>query len=252
MRTKRKKKRIPVMDKNPTMAEWPMRIWKMEEIPEVFEKQAKESMKGSFEEYHMVYTPIRRTAPDSFEYMFGYGKGEIFYLKNEYDEEMEKTVISCSQIEEIYTQRELLNAKIIVKYKKDAPGTEVETLEFPYIPSVYYLFDPFLNWMLGLDLEFVPAFAEREHPRPEKLYKESPVMYNYAVAAYRLGDRIEDYKYTSEQHRHRWMPWKKILEEWLEVPMSRGTFTLHSLEYLTECGYLNLKKKNAAVQLEKQ
>lgn len=48
------------------------------------------------------------------------------------------------------------------------------------------------------------------------------------------------------------MPWKKVLEEWLEVPMSRGTFTLHSLEYLTECGYLELRNKNAAVQLKKQ
>ena len=83
--------------------------------------------------------------------------------------------------------------------------------------------------MLGLEREFVPALAEQEHPRPEKLYQESPVMYNYVLAAYRLGDCIGDYKYTSEQHRHKWMPWKKVLEEWLEVPMSRGTFTLHRI-----------------------
>ena len=183
--------------------------------------------------------------------MFGYGEGEIFYLKNEKNK-VRRTVLKCSQIEEIYTQRELLNAKIIVKYKADLQDGELETLEFPYIPSVYYLYDPFLNWMLGLDQEFVPALAEQEHPRPEKMYKESPVMYNYVLAAYRLGDYIGDYKYTSEQHRHKWMPWKKVLEEWLEVPMSRGTFTLHSLEYLTECGYLELRNKNAAVQLKKQ
>ena len=77
----------------------------------------------------------------------------------------------------------MLNAKIIVKYKADLQDRELETMEFPYIPSVYYLYDPFLNWMLGLDQEFVPALAEQEHPRPEKLYKESPVMYNYVLAA---------------------------------------------------------------------
>lgn len=246
-----KKTETIVVDKRPTIAEWPVRIWAMEEIPKVFEIEARKSMKGTFAQYHMVYSPIRRTAPDSFEYMFGYGEEEIFYLKNEKNE-VRRTVLKCSQIEEIYTERELLNAKIIVKYKADLQDRELQTLEFPYIPSVYYLYDPFLNWMLGLEREFVPALAEREHPRPEKLYKESPVMYNYVLAAYRLGDRIEDYKYTSEQHRHKWMPWKKVLEEWLEVPMSRGTFTLHSLEYLTECGYLNLRNKKETVQLKKQ
>lgn len=251
MQNKKKKTEATVVDKRPTMAEWPVQIWAMEEIPKIFAVEARESMKGTFAQYHMVYSPIRRTAPDSFEYMFGYGKDEIFYLKND-DGKVRKTELQCSQIAEIYTQRELLNAKIIVKYKKDRLSKELETLEFPYIPSVYYLYDPFLNWMLGLEREFVPAYAEREHPRPEKLYKESPVMYNYVLAAYRLGDRIEDYKYTSEQHRHKWMPWRKVLEEWLEVPMSRGIFTLHSLEYLTECGYLELKNKNAAVQLKKQ
>lgn len=251
MQNKKKKTEAIVVDKRPTMAEWPVQIWAMEEIPKIFAVEARESMKGTFAQYHMVYSPIRRTTPDSFEYMFGYGKDEIFYLKND-DGKVRKTELQCSQIAEIYTQRELLNAKIIVKYKKDRLSKELETLEFPYIPSVYYLYDPFLNWMLGLEREFVPAYAEREHPRPEKLYKESPVMYNYVLAAYRLGDRIEDYKYTSEQHRHKWMPWRKVLEEWLEVPMSRGTFTLHSLEYLTECGYLELKNKNAAVQLKKQ
>ena len=153
------------------MAEWPVRIWAMEEIPEIFDLEARKSMKGTFNQYHMVYSPIRRTAPDSFEYMFGYGEGEIFYLKNEKNK-VRRTVLKCSQIEEIYTQRELLNAKIIVKYKADLQDRELETMEFPYIPSVYYLYDPFLNWMLGLDQEFVPALAEQEHPRPKNCTKK--------------------------------------------------------------------------------
>ena len=86
------------------MAEWPVRIWAMEEIPEIFDLEARKSMKGTFNQYHMVYSPIRRTAPDSFEYMFGYGEGEIFYLKNEKNK-VRRIVLKCSQIEEIYTQR---------------------------------------------------------------------------------------------------------------------------------------------------
>ena len=67
----KKKTETTVVDKRPTMAEWPVRIWAMEEIPEIFELEARKSMKGTFNQYHMVYSPIRRTAPDSFEYMFG-------------------------------------------------------------------------------------------------------------------------------------------------------------------------------------
>ena len=37
-----------VVDKRPTMAEWPVRIWAMEEIPEIFDLEARKSMKGTF------------------------------------------------------------------------------------------------------------------------------------------------------------------------------------------------------------
>ena len=63
------------------MAEWPVRIWAMEEIPEIFDLEARKSMKGTFNQYHMVYSQIRRTEPDSFEYLFGTAKGKFFIPK---------------------------------------------------------------------------------------------------------------------------------------------------------------------------
>ena len=41
-----------------------------------------------------------------------------------------KTVLKYGQIKEIYTQRELLNAKIIVKYKADLQDRELEHWNF--------------------------------------------------------------------------------------------------------------------------
>ena len=47
--TKQKEKtEVIVVDKRPTMAEWPVRIWAMEEIPEIFDLEARKSMKGTF------------------------------------------------------------------------------------------------------------------------------------------------------------------------------------------------------------
>lgn len=226
-----------ILDKRPTMAEWPVQIWDVSELPEDFEEKALAMLKDRFEEYYLVYAPIRRTAQDSFAYLFGYGRDEIFYLRK-YRDKVEQKVLKRGQIVQILTQRELLNAKITVYYKEMQSSEEKMTvLEFPYVPSVYYLYDPFLNWMLGIDRDFTPALAEHEHPRPDKLYRESPVMFNYSLGAYRLGDSFEEYSYRSKQHRHKWMPWRKMLEEWLEIPMSRGVFRLHSMEYLTECTY---------------
>ena len=53
-----KKTETIVVDKRPTIAEWPVRIWAMEEIPKVFEIEARKSMKGTFAQYHMVYSAV--------------------------------------------------------------------------------------------------------------------------------------------------------------------------------------------------
>jgi hypothetical protein len=43
-------------------------------------------------------------------------------------------------------------------------------------------------------------------------------------------------------HRPKWAPWKKKLEEWLEVPMERGLFRLYHFGYQTVCEYILDKK----------
>lgn len=220
-------------DKRPTMAEWPIRIWCMEEFPNEFKEYAMKWMTKDFSEYNFVFAPKRRTAENSFAYVFGYDDDTILYLKN-CDGEIEQTTLSCSQIMCIITRRELLNAEIRIIYNENM---EEKVLEFPYVPSTYYLYDPFLNWMLGLSKDFTPAIAERAHPRPETLYHESLTMYNYSLSAYRLGNGFSDYVYRFQKHRKKWMPWKVSLEEWLDVNMERGTFKIHSLGYLTECSY---------------
>lgn len=236
-----KKEKVP--DGRPTIAEWPVRIWARNEIPHQFEEQVGLWLKEDFSEYDFVFAPVRRTNPKSFSYLFAYGNDKILYLKesrqkseneNSGEEAVKRTEIYRKQITMAATERELLNAKIILNYQD---GEEQKTLEFPYVPSAYYLYDPFLNWVLGLGKDFMPALTERENPRPQKLYHESLVMFNYSLGAYRLGDSFQEYSYKSKQHRRKWMPWKKTLEEWLEISMERGTFELHSFGYLTECTY---------------
>ena len=236
-------KRGQVPDGRPTIAEWPVKIQKPEEVPQPFEKQVCGWIRGDFSEYEFVYSPRRRTNPDSFAYLYGYGKGQILFLREGTEESDSGTIsrieLPRQQVTEVQTTRELLNAEIILLYQD---GEERKRLTLPYVPSTYYLYDPFLNWILGLERDFMPSVAEREHPRPEKLYQESLAMFNYSLAAYRLGKGFQEYTYRSEWHRKKWMPWKKTLEEWLQVPMERGEFELHSLGYLTECFYRIGKK----------
>ena len=231
------------LDGRPTMSEWPVRIWSLEEVPRQYETKVRDWLTGDFSEYDFVYAPKRRTNAKSFDYLFGYGNDKIVYIRKnpaaaskalESEAALQIVEIQKSQVVEALTERELLNAKIILHYHEKQG---IKELQFPYVPSVYYLYDPFLNWILGIEKEFAPFVAEREHPRPEKLYRESLAMFNYSLGAYRLGSGFSDYQYESKHHRSKWMPWKKIVEEWLKIQMERGVFELHSFGYLTECVY---------------
>lgn len=227
------KKNLP--DGSPTISEWPIRIWNIEEIPRQYASAVHIWLTTPFSEYDFVYAPKRKTNDETFEYLFGYGNGKIIYLRRDSQGAVSHPIeINRQQITEVETERELLNAKIILHYRERDTS---KTLELSYVPSVYYLYDPFLNWVLGLDKEFMPELAEQGHPRPEKLYHESLAMFNYSLNAYRLGSGFEKYQYEFRQHRCKWMPWKKTIEEWLKVPMERGMFKLYSYGYFTQCVY---------------
>lgn len=221
------------IDKRPTLAEWPVRIWNISEFPLPFKNRALAWMDGNFEKYSFVYAPARPSLPSSCSYLFGYGEERIILLQEQLDDAA-AIALNRKQIVTIHTSRELLNAVLTVEYMEN--GTK-KTFSLPYVPSVYYLYDPFLDWMLGLEKDFSFVQAEQKYPRPQKLYGESLAMYNLSLSAYRLGDSFSEYSYSSQIRRNRFMPWKKDLEEWLEIPMDRGIFRLHSFKYLTECSY---------------
>ncbi len=221
-------------DPRPTMAEWPKRIWSKEEFPDECKEYVLRWMKRDFSEYSFVFAPGRSSCKTSFPYLFGYGGDDLLYL-TQGESGIRVITMKQSDITTIKTSLELLNAKITVSYRSDKAEQQIE---FPYVPSTYYLYDPFLNWLLGIDKEFLPSVAESHYPRPQKLYEESLVMFNFSLHAYRLGNGFEDYRYRYEIHRPKWAPWKKKLEEWLEVPMERGLFRLYHFGYKTECEYI--------------
>lgn len=231
----RKKYRV---DGRPTVSEWPVRIWNADEIPEQYAGAVNEWIKGSFSDYQFVYAPKRRTSQQSYAYVFGYGRDRILFCRERNTGEGEAAIwteeILKGQITAVSVERELLKIKIILHYH-NAEGQK--ELEFPYVPSVYYLYDPFLNWTLGREKDFMPGVAERERPRPQRLYHESLAMFNFSLEAYRLGDGFDDYRYESKVHRRKWLPGKKTLEEWLEILMERGKFELYSLGYFRKWTY---------------
>lgn len=223
-------------DNRPTIAEWPVRIWEQEEIPPEYREYVEQWIQDTFKSYIFVFSPKRRTALNSFEYIFGYGKDEVLYLRLR-GQDMQKLPFKRKNITSIQTSRELLNAEILVTYFENRQERQCA---FPYVPSTYYLYDPFLNWLLKLPQDFDLVQEERRHPRPDKLYHESLPMYNYSLAAYRLGEGFENYTYRFEVQRRKWMPWRKFREEWLEIPMEKGVFRLYSADYLTQYTY-NMK-----------
>ena len=163
------------------MADWPMRIWSEEEFPDEYKSYVLGWMKRDFSEYSFVFAPGRSGYKTSYSYLFGYGEDELLYL-TQVESGIQMITLKRGDITAVKTFLELLNAKITLSYRWE--DTEKQ-IEFPYVPSTYYLYDPFLNWLLGLEKDFHPSMAESRHPRPQKLYEESLVMFNLSLHAYR-------------------------------------------------------------------
>ncbi len=213
-----------------TILDWPVKVQGSSEFPAFAAENAQAWMAGAFGEYCFISSPKRSCAPGSYPYLFGYGGDALFYQK----ESDAPVTLHREQIRCVEVTYELMNAVITLHYRQEQGSGK---LEFPYVPATYYLFDPFLNWLLEKEPDFVPVEAERSHPRPEKLYHDSLPMFNYSLAAYRLGSGFDAYRYRAREYRHKWMPWRKLLEEWLEIDMERGRFRLHSIGYRTEYTY---------------
>ncbi len=211
------------------IADWPVEIHEINEVPKVYQEAVWKYINDDFSGYIIIFAPACQMIKSSSDYLLAYGKKRIFYFYQEFNK-VKLIFIKQEEIHEIMTRKELLDAEIIIKYKKGE-------LVLPYVASSYYLYDPFLNWLVGLDKEFSLILAERENPRPRELYHDSLTMFNYSLAAYRLGKNFKEYNYKFERHRKKWMPWKSTLEEWLDIMMEQGAFHLHSLEYLIECTY---------------
>ncbi|NBH15076.1 MarR family transcriptional regulator [Lachnospiraceae bacterium] len=235
-----------VMMKNyhSTMADWPVRIWNLYEIPGVFREPARHWMERDISKYNFVYAPRQYTRPDSFAYLYGYGEDKLLYLKENISKvgrrggeetQMEQVEIDRHQIYEVLTFQELLDARFILLYSSE---TGQHVLELPYNSSAYHLYNPLLNWILGLKWDFDTSLAEREHPRPQELCQKSMSMYNYSLNAYRLGKEFQSYTYKSKPYHPVGKGLKAQLEEWLSIPMEQGKFEAYRFGYRTECRYL--------------
>lgn len=231
----KKEQKRKIVDQH-TVADWPIEIHDSFAIPLIYQKPVLDSFEDNiFDNYVVVFAPACRMIKESRDYLFVYGQNEVVYFYQDKNA-IKQINIKRDNILKIIARKELLDAEIIVEYH----GGQIV---FPYVPSSYYLYDPFLNWLMGLDKDFMPVIEERKNPRPRSLYHESLTMFNYSLSAYRLGSGFKEYSYNFEKRRKKWMPWKSSLEEWLDIVMERGSFHLYSFEYLTECIYIPNEKR---------
>lgn len=225
------------------IADSPVKIWNLYEIPGMFREQARRWMESDISNYEFVYVPRQYTNPDSFACLYGYGEDKLLYLKEHIHkfgkrggEEtlIEQIEIDRCQIHKVLVFQELLDTRFIIFYQEK---NEQHALELPYNSSAHYLYNPLLNWILGLERDFDTGLAERKNPRPQELCRESLAMYNYSLNAYRLGEGFQKYTYKSKPYSPAGKGLKEQLEEWLSIPMERGKFEAYRFGYRTECRY---------------
>lgn len=218
------------------ITDWPIEMQNVNDIPKDYQEKVLTALNDNIFDYVLIFAPACLMVKESFDYLFAYGNNRIFYFYKEKNI-IKQIIVERNNIFEIIMRKELLDAEMIIKYDQGE-------LVLPYVSSSYYLYDPFLNWIIGLKKDFLPSLVERDNPRPRSLYHDSLTMFNYSLAAYRLGNKFKKYDYSFQKLRKKWMPWKSSIEEWLDVKMEKGTFHIHSFEYLTECTYKLLVVEN--------
>lgn len=139
-----------------TITDWPIEIKNVNDIPKDYQKKVLIALKDNIFDYVVIFAPACLMVKESFDYLFAYGNNKIYYYYKEYDV-VKQIIVKRYNVFEVIMTKELLAAEMIIKYDQGE-------LAFSYVSSSYYLYDPFLNWIMDLRKDFLPSLVERDNP----------------------------------------------------------------------------------------
>lgn len=222
-------------DRTPAFAKWPCYVRTVDDIPAVFQRTDGSLIwQPDFENMTVIECPAQKDEDLYQNLLFAYGNGQMVFVHPG----DKPVILDKKAVCEVTLETELLNSKIILK----TGSWDQDQYVIGYVAAAHGMFDAFLRWLMDKPANFSLTRQEHLFPRPAKLKEESLSMFNYALPVYYLADGFDQYDYRSKVHRHHLFPWRKQLEEWLDVQLENSGFHVHLHGYrLTTCLVLDHK-----------
>lgn len=215
------------MDRRPTLASWPKRIYEWGELPEHFLIALADWQGRGLPPENVTYIPrVNQYASDA-EYVTAWFGGEVSLLAAQG---------SCVEKLSLCTGGEVVDYTVqLLKCTVDAALPTGRRVSFSYNKTKENQLLPVLNLLLGNPPEYTPRAA---HPAGalEALKKNSYAMYHVSALCYRFGGDILDSLWL--RGRSYGLGWRRQKPEWFLAKMERGLVIVATDFYGTRVDYL--------------
>ncbi len=219
------------MDKRPTLASWPKRVYAWEELPEPFHPALREWKESGMPPGNVTYIPQVSQKSREPEYAAAWW-GKQVLIQTAQRDQVDTISLDADRVHLCSYQVQLLRCLV----ELDIEGGKRAVFSYNKVKEEQLR--PVLNLALGNTADFV---FPTEHPQTmelQKLLKDSYAMYNLSKLCYRFGTRLLDFLWLRGRDRNLF---RKVDPEYWIGATERGLTAISYDRYGTRTVWLRWK-----------
>lgn len=182
---------LRLIDKSPTIKDWPVRIWEPAEIKPAYLPCLEPWLRQGLALEHLVFVPELPYGKGTPEYMMAVREGQVLLLCPGPGGSIQTDLALRERLLYILYRTDLLLNWLEFCVRGDDGAPRILTA--PFNRTTLHLFLPALNTLLGLPFDFDVLAQAKKSPVPRALKEENYAVYNHAPNALRLGPEITEY-----------------------------------------------------------
>ncbi len=183
------------MDKRPTLASWPKRVYAWEELPEPFHPALRDWKQNGMPPENVTYIPQVSQKSREPEYAAAWW-GEQVLIQTAQGNRVDALTLDAGRVRLCSYQVQLL--RCLVEFEIEGAKRAV----FSYNKVKEEQLRPVLNLALGNPPDFLFPIEHPQTVELQKLLKDSYAMYNISKLCYRFGTRLMDFLWLRGKDRN--------------------------------------------------
>ena len=186
-----------LLDRRPTLASWPKRIYAWEELPEQFFPALDDWRRQGLPPGHVTYIPQVNQYAGSPEFVTAWMGREVL-LQTAQKGEVHSLRFEQGEAALVNYTVQLLRCTVTIGLGGARSGGPAA---FSYNKTKEDQLLPVLNLALGVPADHFPRSQHPDTPAMRDLLRKSYAMYNLSKLCYRFGEEIQDFLWLVGQNR---------------------------------------------------